>query len=244
MDYKKAMDRRVSRRRYTSDPIPSQSAEALAKLTDEINAETGLHLQMIIGHGEAFNGFRKSYGLFSGVCNYLVLAGASDIPQLAEKIGYYGEKWVLLATSLDIGTCWVAGTYDKKSVHCDLKDNEKVIALIPFGIAVDQDTIFAKMLRKGIHRHSKTIEDILHASDQPPNWVLEGMKYVVKAPSAANRQPVKFTCSQGLVMATISSDAAIQQVDMGIAKLHFELGSGGGHWQWGSGGIFERGMRE
>jgi hypothetical protein len=31
----------------------------------------------------------------------------------------------------------------------------------------------------------------------------------------------------------------IQQIDMGIAKLHFELGTTGGAWQWGSGGVFE-----
>ena len=239
MEMKKAMDVRKSWRRYTAESISSETRELLLNFVDEINRKEGLHFQMVFNHGEAFDGLRKSYGLFSGVRNYLVLAGDSDMPNLHEKMGYYGEKWVLLATSLEIGTCWVSGTYDKKSVCCELDDGEEVSALITFGAVLDKETTFAKLLRKGMHRNSKTIEDLLHAPVQPPNWVLEGMKYVVKAPSAANRQPVRFTYSEGLVLASVPGDSMNQNLDMGIAKLHFELGSGGGHWQWGSGGIFE-----
>ena len=27
-------------------------------------------------------------------------------------------------------------------------------------------------------------------------------------------------------------------VDLGIAKLHFEIGSGGGHWEYGDGAAY------
>ena len=33
-------------------------------------------------------------------------------------------------------------------------------------------------------------------------------------------------------------------VDLGIAKLHFELGAHGGEWEWGSGGVFRRAAQE
>lgn len=29
-------------------------------------------------------------------------------------------------------------------------------------------------------------------------------------------------------------------VDLGIAKLHFEIGAGGGRWDWGDGAEFHR----
>jgi hypothetical protein len=154
-------------------------------------------------------------------------------------MGYNGEKWVLLATSLGLGTCWVAGTYDKKSVHCHLEADEEIAAVIPFGNYLEKETLFTKVLRKQMHRNTKGIDELLYAVDQPPNWVLKAMKYVVKAPSAANRQPVKFTYSEGLVMAAVPGESVAQQLDLGIAKLHFELGTSGGTWQWGSGGIFE-----
>jgi hypothetical protein len=239
MELKTAMELRKSRRHYTTEPVPAEIAETLLELIKEINRESGLHLQMVFDHGEAFSGIRKSYGLFSGVQNYLVLAGNKKIPNMYEKMGYFGEKWVLLATSLGIGTCWVAGTYDKKSVYCHLEADEEIAAVIPFGNYLDKETLFTKVLRKQMHRNTKGIDELLYAVDQPPNWVLKAMKYVVKAPSAANRQPVKFTYSEGLVMAAIPGESIPQQFDLGIAKLHFELGTSGGDWQWGSGGIFE-----
>lgn len=240
MESRTAMELRKSRRHYSAEPIPEESAETLLALVKEINRETGLHLQMVFDHGEAFHGLRKSYGLFSGVQHYLVLAGDNTIPNIYEKMGYYGEKWVLLATSLGLGTCWVAGTYDKKSVYCHLENNEEIAAVIPYGNYNEKESLFSNMLRKQMHRKTKGIEELLYAVDQPPNWVLKAMKYVVKAPSAANRQPVKFTYSEGLVMAAITGDSIAQQMDMGIAKLHFELGTEGGIWKWGSNGIFER----
>jgi len=239
MELKTAMELRKSRRHYIAEPIPAETAETLLTLVKEINRETGLHLQMVFDHGEAFSGLRKSYGLFSGVQNYLVLAGNITKPNSYEKMGYYGEKWVLLATSLGLGTCWVAGTYDKKSIHCHLEEDEEIAAVIPFGNYLEKETLFTKVLRKQMHRNTKGIDELLYAVDQPPNWVLKAMKYVVKAPSAANRQPVKFTYSEGLVMAAIPGESIAQQLDLGIAKLHFELGTNGGTWQWGSGGIFE-----
>ncbi len=239
MEIKTAIELRKSRRHYTAETIPAETAETLLEMVKEINRETGLHLQMVFDHGEAFSGLRKSYGLFSGVQNYLVLAGIKKTTNVYEKIGYYGEKWVLMATSLGLGTCWVAGTYDKKSVYCNLEAEEEIAAVIPFGNYLEKDTLFSKVLRKQMHRNSKGIDELLYAKDQPPNWVIKAMKYVVKAPSAVNRQPVRFTYSEDLVMATIPGDSIIQQIDMGIAKLHFELGTTGGAWQWGSGGIFE-----
>ena len=239
MELKNAMELRKSRRHYTAEKIPEQTAETLLELVKEINRETGLHLQMVFDHGEAFAGLRKSYGLFSGVQNYLVLAGNKTTPYFHEKLGYYGEKWVLLATNLGLGTCWVAGTYDKKSVYCHLEADEEIAAVIPFGNYLNKESLFTKMLRKQMHRNTKGIDELLYAVDQPPNWVLKAMKYVVKAPSAANRQPVRFTYSEGLVMAAVPGDSISQQLDLGIAKLHFELGTPGGMWQWGSGGIFQ-----
>lgn len=240
MELKNAIELRKSRRHYTSEPIPEEINEALQAVVKEINRDTGLHLQMVFNHGEAFHGLRKSYGLFSGVQNYLVLAGDVSIPDIHEKLGYYGEKWVLHATMLGIGTCWVAGSYDKKSVHSQLRPNEEIIAVIPFGNYLEKEPMVAAFIRKQIHRNTKGIDELLNATDQPPNWVLKAMKYVVKAPSAANRQPVRFTCSEGLVMASVSGASPTQLIDLGIAKLHFEIGAEGGIWQWGNGGMFER----
>ena len=65
------------------------------------------------------------------------------------------------------------------------------------------------------------------------------MAAVQRAPSAMNKQPVMFSYEDGRVRASVSDTTKyLVGFDLGIAKLHFELGSGGGAWEWGSGAEF------
>lgn len=53
-----------------------------------------------------------------------------------------------------------------------------------------------------------------------------------------NAQPVKFIYKDNKVTAKVPEKINMQLVDLGIAKLHFELGAGGGKWEFGNGGTF------
>ncbi|MBQ9179184.1 MAG: hypothetical protein IJ132_00085 [Firmicutes bacterium] len=66
------------------------------------------------------------------------------------------------------------------------------------------------------------------------------MRYAVKAPSAQTRQPVKFHCDGEAVTARVKEENRYDLVDLGIAKLHFEIGAGGGTWEFGNGGLFTK----
>lgn len=52
--------------------------------------------------------------MFSGVNSYFAMAGRRADLCLREKVGYWGEKLVLEATRLGLGTCWVGGTFDRR----------------------------------------------------------------------------------------------------------------------------------
>ena len=68
-----------------------------------------------------------------------------------------------------------------------------------------------------------------------PDWFMDGMRTVQKAPSAVNRQPVMFSYCDGKVTAGIQEPTDIATLlDLGIAKLHFELGAGCGKWDFGN----------
>ena len=74
-----------------------------------------------------------------------------------------------------------------------------------------------------------------------PDWFITGMNAVQKAPSAINRQPVMFSYKDGTVTATV--DDITKEgfaFDLGIAKLHFEIGAGGGTWDFGNGAEFNK----
>lgn len=115
--------------------------------------------------------------------------------------------------------------------------DEELKGVIAFGNVKMKPTVREQMIAKGIHmRKSKEIKDMLVSETKVPNWVVEGMRCVVKAPSSRNRQPVMFYYSSGSVMAKVKEE---EFFDLGIAKLHFEIGAGQGKWDFGNGGIFQ-----
>ena len=107
-----AMRARHSVRSYTEKLIEGETLEALEKLIDECNRESGLHIQLVRNEPMAFDSAMAHYGKFSGVKNYLALVGKKS-KKLDELCGYYGEKLVLAAQTLGLNTCWVGLTFQK-----------------------------------------------------------------------------------------------------------------------------------
>ena len=75
MTVKEAIDIRRSRRAYTDEPLPTDKIDVLNKLISKINEKESLNFKLVVNNSEAFDGFKSSYGFFSGVQNYVVVAG-------------------------------------------------------------------------------------------------------------------------------------------------------------------------
>jgi hypothetical protein len=100
-----------------------------------------------------------------------------------------------------------------------------------------------KLISKVTHRKTKAIREMMEADSEVPEWFLEGMRAVQKAPSAVNAQPVTFTYQKGIVSAYVASEKyGHEKVDLGIAKLHFEIGAGGGNWELKDEGVFHKSL--
>ncbi|KHD37503.1 nitroreductase [Clostridium acetobutylicum] len=239
MDLIGAIDVRHSRRKYTSDLIDSNKVIHLENLIEKINKKANLHLQLILNDGKAFENIRKSYGMFSGVQNYIALVGKND-KLLREKVGYYGEKIVLEATTMNLGTCWVGGSFDKEACSAAIEENEILLGVITVGNVSKNFSIKEKLIFKAIHRKSKKVEEMCETKGEVPEWFKDGMMAVKKAPSAINKQPVRFRFENSTVTAAVKDDNEDEQIDLGIAKLHFEIGAKGGKWQWGNGAKFTK----
>ena len=61
---------------------------------------------------------------------------------------------------------------------------------------------------------------------------------LIIAPTARNLRPFVFKYKDGQVSASITTPTETAMIDLGIAKLHFELGAGGGSWEYGNGGHY------
>jgi nitroreductase len=241
MNLEKAIEIRRSRRKYANTPIEPQTVIKLRELIAEYSETADLHIELVLNNGKAFNGLRKSYGMFSGVNDYLGLIAAKGDTAAAERLGYYGELLMLHAVTMGLGTCWVAGSFSRSDMPFSLSDNESLVCTVVVGNVADDDSFKEKMIRNMTHRKTKSAEEMYTADSPVPDWFTQGMKAVEKAPSAVNRQPVLFSYKDSKVSAVVKNiGESSNALDFGIAKLHFEIGAGGGKWAWGNDGEFTR----
>jgi len=96
MELIEAIKSRHSVRKYADKPIEVSKLATLRLAIEEANAESGLNIQLVVNEPKAFGSKLHTYGTFSGVRNYLVMAAPKG-REWEEKVGYYGEKIVILA---------------------------------------------------------------------------------------------------------------------------------------------------
>ena len=242
MDYSnlmKAIEIRCSRRNFHGKAIDPTILLKLKEIAAECSASNGIRLELVTNNGKAFSRFTKSYGMFSGVNDYVCLIADNRDITATERLGYYGELFVLHATNLGLSTCWVGGSFDRNTMPVKLSENETIVCAILVGSTNEKRGFREKLIHSITHRKTKTAEDMFVSDSTVPDWFMQGLEAVQKAPSAVNRQPVMFSYKNNKVSASIKNMNNIMQVlDFGIAKLHFEIGASGGEWAWGNGGEF------
>ena len=232
MTLPEAIDVRCSIRDYNTDSVSQAHRKKICALIETYNKDTGLTIAWLDDASAAFDGFFKSYGMFKGVRAVIVLKSPKSVPDLAEKLGYYGEMLVLNAVALGLGTCWVGGTFDTKSTVFGKKEDEQMTAVI----AVGHPTAEAK---QKLPRKKKKAEKLYMADSEIPSWFTSGMDAVSKAPSAINRQPVKFYYINNIIWAKTKKNDVSYSLDRGIAKAHFDIAAGGS-FEFGQMGIFSK----
>jgi len=225
MDYLKAIEQRVSTRSYLETVIEKEKISLLINEIEEGNQKYGLSISFLEDGSSAFNSFGKSYGMFKGVRSVIVMKGPKNDIHLKEKLGYVGEKVILRATSLGLATCWVGGSFERENPIFSVSEGEEFVCVITVGIAADKKSLIGSLVNK--IKRTKDIEAFYTADSAVPDWFVAGITAVQKAPSAKNSQKVHFTYNDGIVRAGVPDSYRFDLIDLGIAKLHFELATGG-----------------
>lgn len=220
-----AIKARHAVRKYTDRPIEAEKIASLRAATEKLNAESGLHLQLVLDEPKAFSSGILKYGAISGVRNYFAMVGKKG-REVEEKIGYYGEQLVLLAQTLGLNTCWVGLTFKEVDEVISLADGEQLHCVIALGYGVDA----------GKQHPLKPIEKFYEAEGEIPEWFRRGMDAAVLAPTAVNQQKFKFILHEGNKVSaepTFSlTGRSYLYYDLGIVKCHFEIGAGKEHFTW------------
>lgn len=222
-----AIEARHSVRAYKDLPLSEEIVKLLEDELVKLNNEGQLHIQLICNEPKAFQGTMAKYGKFRNVNNYLVMAG-KKAEDLDERVGYYGEQIVLLAQTLGLNTCWVGLSYRKVPEAYNVGKDEKLVCMIALGYGETQ----------GVPHIIKTVEQVSNASDITPSWFRKGVEAALLAPTAVNQQKFSFEyvgmnnnrhqvrAKKGISM------IGYTQMDLGIAKYHFELGAGKDNFDW------------
>ena len=251
MDIIEAIEKRISCRAYASRAIGQETIDALQAEIERINEESGLHFQLY-GPREDGTAIDMSPKMFaSNPPWYAAFVGKKD-PIEEEKLGYHGERFVLLAATLGLSTCWVASTYDHDTVRVELAEGEVLHDVVPIGYAPDKMPLKQRTIRAGIRKRSKEQEELYRGPSslgQAPEWIQACIDAVWKGPSAINEQPVVFvqdTVSSPIRAELVRVKTGMEYTDLGIAKYHFEVVADAcgvpGSWQWGDSGVFEQGF--
>lgn len=223
----KAMVERHSVRQYTDAPLPDGLVGQLRDALDIINDEHWTDMQLVTEEPHAFGGIKAKYGKFSDVRNYIVLVGP-ECKELSEILGYAGEKLVLYAQSLGLNTCWVGASYREtaRAYRVEIGNSLKGVISIGFGQT------------QGSPSKSVSPEVISKQYAEAPQWFKDGIDAALLAPTAINQQKFRFDLKslgeQGekpLVRAH-SKRGPYSKMDLGIAKLHFEVGAGPDSFDW------------
>lgn len=221
MDISECIKSRHSVRAYEDKPL---SPDIVAKLEESIssaNRDGSLSCRLIRNDKTIFDTILNHYGWFKNVSNVIVLAG-KDAPDLEERTGYYGERIVLAATALGLGTCWVAGTYKKKNVP--VSAGEKLVCVIAVGYP----------MKPGKAHKSKSFSQVSITDGPVPDWFKNGVESALLAPTAINQQKFCFVLEGSAVEAKIKGTGSAVKVDLGIVKEHFEEGAGRENFHWKS----------
>lgn len=223
-----AIESRHSVRRYKDIPLTKETVKILLQKIEEINRKGKLHIQLIMNEPKAFKGI-FAYGRFSGVNNYFVVSG-KKADDLDERAGYYGEQLVLLSQQLGLNTCWVGQSYRKIENTFKLDDGEKVVCYIAVGYGETQGAE---------HKH-KTLEDVSNINRLTPEWFKKGVTAALLAPTAVNQQKFYFEYvlsdeknqKPKVKAKKFFSLVGYTNVDLGIAKCHFEIAAGTENFVW------------
>lgn len=186
----------------------------------------------------------KKYGLSSPViigAEMYVAAKYKKAPNAELAFGYAFEKFILFATSLGLGTVWLAATIDRKAFEkaVALTEGEVMPAVSPIGYPAKKRSIRENLMRMGMKSDDRLPFETLffngdfqhHLKESEAGQLLLPLQMLRLSPSATNKQPWRIVAdgnkihfyeekTKGYANET-SGD--IQKVDIGIAICHFEI---------------------
>jgi hypothetical protein len=242
--------RRFSCRTYLDTPIAEEKRQRLAEFISSIKigpVGAPVRFALIAATEQDRNSLRGlgTYGFIKGATGFIVGA-VRPFEKNLEDYGYWMERAILFATDLELGTCWLGGSFTKSSFAKKIAatDGEQVPAVTSIGYIADKGRSEDWIRQRAKSDSRQPWENLFFqkrfgeplSPDEAGAYAVP-LEMVRLGPSASNKQPWRIIqdgkawhfylqrtqgYGDGLTFKLLRL-ADLQRVDMGIAMSHFQL---------------------
>jgi nitroreductase len=242
----KAIINRTSKRSFQAQDLPDELINQINNILK--NSSIGP-----LGNTINFDLIRKdsdenkkhklgTYGFISGA-RYFVIGQTLPKKNAFLDYGYLLEKIILECTLLNLGTCWLGGTFDRGefSKTITLKKENVLPAITPIGFPTTTRSLGDRVIRLGAGSRKRIDWEELffweetdvalrkESCEKDSSLILEMLRL---APSASNIQPWRIILKNNTFHFYLKRKPGygkafgkvdLQMIDMGIAICHFDL---------------------
>ncbi len=224
---------RRSVRTYTGQPLDGTTVGRIADHIAGLQAPFGAVCRIGIVRTAASAGPVRlgTYGAIRGASDYLALIIRDEGELAQEGAAYMFEQAVLYCTSLGLGTCWLAGFFDRGGFkkQLSLRPDEKLRCVSPVGYASDRPhRSLLTFVSGGKPTARKPFSEtfFLDGFDMPLTEYSAGvyarpLEMVRRAPSASNRQSWRVVLTGDMLHFYKAPSMGYESLDAGIALCHF-----------------------
>jgi nitroreductase len=236
---------RRSVRTYKPEELSKELKDKIKNYAKEIKGpfDSKVRLELIDATdiAQKSDGKIGTYGVIKGAKAYIAAITEKDGKNSLEQLGYALEELIIFAASLNLGTCWLGGTFKKSEFAklVDVKENEIMPIVTPVGYIADNKSMMESFMRlaAGSNNRKQWKDLFFNESFECPLEEKDAGDYKTAlemlrlAPSASNKQPWRVLKRGNSYHFYLSHTKgygnalgfSIQKIDMGIAMCHFEL---------------------
>ncbi len=245
----KTINKRHSCRTYRKEYLKENDAEKIRNMVQGTHIgplASRIRFTLVAASEENTRALKElgTYGFIKNPAGFIIGA-VTDEPRCLEDFGYMMERYILYATHMGIGTCWLGGSFTKStfSLNIDAKEKETVPAVVSVGYPAENRSRREGLLRWGAGSdRRKPWEELFFSKDGEPLTKDSAGEYALplemlrRGPSASNKQPWRIFRENNTFhfylertkgyyneKRSMFITADIQRIDMGIAMCHFEL---------------------
>lgn len=231
--------KRHSVRTYENKPLTlkeqNKILDVMNNLKNPFNIKVSKYIvdKKLNGSGEKLG----TYGIVKGANTFIGIS-VPNIKFAPLAAGYEFENLILYATSIGLGTVWLAATFKRDIFSKVMKvpEDELLLAISPVGYPARKRSLTEKMMRSTMKSSKRKKWEDLFFQENFENPLTkrtagdykEPLEMIRLAPSSKNEQPWRILKTNEafhfyLVYKSNLSEAEklIKQVDLGIALAHF-----------------------